>query len=383
MALKPVGRRGLPLAVGREAQHQLRGERASHLEPVAAGRPVEPEVETVPLALEVGQLDLLAQRRQQLDGERVGVAAHAPSGSAPRSRGPPAGTGRPRFRWRGGPMRGRRRCGTALTLHEVRAVVLVRHAHRCVRRRRSGGAAGHARHPDRLPRQPQLQRAHAHQRRPFVLGPVDIGTVRTGLVKVAQVAVHGRAGQRTDDHQALRERQERLAGMELRQHRGTQVLDAVRVGDRHLGADRQPARPRFLDAHLRDRPGGQRHSASKRAVQAAAAADGRPLPVPDHLDPLEQGAAAPHGHPHVTVARGYHAVLLAPGQVACAGRGRGVGTTEPDHASGRQGATRGYGIQQRPAGAAVGPSRVHAHLCLLAVRVRGARGKVHPRRRLS
>ena len=85
-------------------------------------------------------------------------------------------------------------------------------------------------------------------------GPVGsrVGAGRTGLAQMAQVAVHRRAGQRTDHHQPVRERQERLAGMELHQHRGAQVLDAVRIGDRQLGADRQPPRPRFLDPHLLD-----------------------------------------------------------------------------------------------------------------------------------
>ena len=307
VALKPVGRRVLPLVAGGEAEHQLGGEGAAHLDPVAAGRPVEPEVEAVPLTLVIRQLDLRSQCRQQLDGERVGVAAHGLRVELPEVADRQQARAGLAF---DGEAAG---CVTfdgvrpALTLHAVGTVVLVRHPHRRAGRRRSGCAAGHVRHSDRLPREPQLQRAHAQQRRLLVLGTVEVGICLAEVGQMAQIAVHGRAGQRTDDHQALRERQERLGGMELHQHRGTQVRDAVRIRDPQLGADRQPARPRFLDAHLLDRPGGQRHAAAQRAVQAAAAADGRPFPVPEHLDPLEEVAALPHRHPHVAVARGYRA----------------------------------------------------------------------------
>ena len=206
---------------------------------------------------------------------------------------------------------------------------------------------------------------------------------------MAQIAVHGRAGQRTHHHQPVGQRQERLAGVQVHQHRGPQVLGAARICDRHLRADHQPPWTRFLDPHLLHRLRGQRQSAAQRTVPAATAADRLPRCAPAHLEPLEQAAAAPHGHPQVAIARGHDAGLLTPGQVSGGGRSRGVRAGEPHHAARRQGAAGTAGVQQRPARAAVRPARVHPHLRLFRVPLRGrvrARlrrrtGEAHPRGR--
>ena len=201
-----------------------------------------------------------------------------------------------------------------------------------------------------------------------------------------QIAVHRRAGQRRDHYQPLDQLQERLAGVQVHQHRGAQVLHALRIGDRHLRADHQPPRTRFVEPHLLHRLRRQRQSAAQRAVPAAAADDGRPALATADLDVLEQAAAAPHGHPQVAVARADDALLLTPTQVSGGGRSRGVRPGEPHHAAGRQRSTGAACVQQRPARAPVRPARVHPHLRLLPVRVRARlrrrNGEADPRSRV-
>ena len=402
MPLKPVGGGGPTLHVVREAQHQLRRESAAHLDPVAAGRPVEPEVEPVPFAFVVRQLDL-SERREQLDGDRVRIAAHRLRVALPEvadRQQARAGRGVNRDAARGMTGDG---AGLSPTLHAVGVVMFVRDAHRRAgpRRRRVPGArrVGDSRRLDRLPRQPQLQRPNAHQRRALVVGAVEIGGGqvgggRAGLREMAQIAVHGGAGQRTHHHQPVGQRQERLAGVQVHQHRGPQVLGAARIGDRHLRADHQPPRTRFLDPHILHRLRRQRQSAAQRTVPAATAGDRLPRSAPAHLEPLEQAAAAPHGHPQVAIARGHpsgevrsahDAGLLTPGQVSGGGRSRGGRAGEPHQAARRQGTAGTAGVQQRPARAPVRPARMHPHLRLFPVRLRRrlrrGTGEAHPRGR--
>ena len=203
---------------------------------------------------------------------------------------------------------------------------------------------------------------------------------------MGKVAVHGRAGDRRDHHQPLHHLQERLAGVQVHQHGGAQVLHALWIGDRNLRADHQPAWTRFLDPHLLHRLRRQRQSAAQRAVPAAAADDGRPALATADVDVLEQAAAAPHAHPQVAVARADGAVLLTPAQVSGGARGRGVRPGEPHHAADRQRSTGAAYVQQRPARAPVRPARVHPHLRLLSVRVRARlrrrTGEADPRSRV-
>ena len=178
-----------------------------------------------------------------------------------------------------------------------------------------------------------------------MIGAVHVVTRRSLLLEMRKVAVHGRAGQRTHHHQPVGQREERLAGVQVHQHRGPQVLHALWIGDRHLRADHQPPWTRFLDPHLLHRLRRQRQSAAQRPVPAAAADDGRPPLATADLDLLEQAAAAPHGHAQVAVARADDAVILTPGQVSGDGRSRGVRPGEPHHAGRRQRSTGAVYVQ--------------------------------------